>query len=116
MQSCRRLGKPSYPTCRKEENLVRKRSLASAAATLVLGASALGGTALAAELVDGGTWEHGNGGGRVWSNYHHPELSHGSSVNGHEYVDSGCQPADTWSYAKAKSKFIGADGAYYRTC
>ena len=35
---------------------MRKKSLASAAAAFLLGAGALGGTALAGELVDGGMW------------------------------------------------------------
>ena len=101
---------------RKRREIDAEKSLASAAAAFVLGAGALGGTALAGELVDGGMWEHGKGGGRVWSNYHHPSVNHGSSVNGHQYVDSGCQPANTWARAQASSRWLGADGVYYRLC
>lgn len=39
---------------RKRREIDAEKSLASAAAAFVLGASALGGTALAGELVDGG--------------------------------------------------------------
>ncbi|WP_448854191.1 lactococcin 972 family bacteriocin [Corynebacterium frankenforstense] len=67
---------------------------------------------------DGGDWDHGNSGERVWSNYWHPNVTHGSSVQGHEYVDSGCVAPNIWARAQAHSKYVpwGRDGAYYRFC
>lgn len=84
-------------------------------ALLIAGASA---GAAVAEPRDGGDWDHGSSGGRVWSNYWHPTNAHGSSVQGHTFVDSGCVGADVWARAQAKSKFLpwGVDGAYYRFC
>ncbi|PZR03336.1 MAG: lactococcin 972 family bacteriocin [Corynebacterium kroppenstedtii] len=75
------------------------------------------GTAMA-EPRDGGDWDHRNSGGRVWSNYWHPSVNHGSSVQGHEYVDSGCQPRGVWARAQTHSKWnpFGKDGSYYRFC
>lgn len=91
------------------------------AVTFAAGAFALlgAGTGVAlADDVDGGIWNHGNSGGRVWSNFWHPTDNHGSSVQGHEYVDSGCQGADTWARAQTHSKWLpwGIDGSYYRFC
>lgn len=69
-----------------------------------------------AEPASGGDWVHGHSGGWVWSNYWHAQVNHGSSVNGHFFVDSGCKPPGVWAAAKAPSRWFGRSGAYYRFC
>ena len=64
----------------------------------------------------GGDWVYGHSAGWVWSNYWHQEVNHGSSVSGHSFVDSGCQAPGVWALARAKSKWFGRSGAYYRFC
>lgn len=86
---------------------------------LCVGAAAValsGISVAAAETRDGGQWDHGSSGGRVWSHYWHPGIIHATSVDGHEFVDSGCQAPGLWARAQAKSKWFGTDGAYYRFC
>lgn len=92
---------------------IGKKVAAIAASVVVLGVGVA-----SAEHAAGGEWEHGNSGGRVWSNYWHPQFNHGSSVQGHEYVDSGCQGPGVWSRAQTHTKYIpwAKDGAYYRFC
>lgn len=94
---------------------LRKSKIAVLASATLLLASA--GVAIA-EPRDGGEWDHGNSGGRVWSNYWHPKAAHGASVQGHTYVDSGCVAPGLWARAQAKSKWTpwATDGAYYRFC
>ncbi|WP_083987644.1 lactococcin 972 family bacteriocin [Corynebacterium mustelae] len=71
-----------------------------------------------AEPRDGGWWDHGNSGGRVWSNYWHPDWNHGASVSGHTSVDSGCVSPNQWAHAQTRSKWLpwSIDGSYYRFC
>ncbi|MGV0342034.1 lactococcin 972 family bacteriocin [Corynebacterium mastitidis] len=88
-------------------------------ATALSGALVAGGAAAALATVvnvDGGTWNYGVEGGRVWSDYHHPGLSHGSSVEGAHRADSGCQNPDVWAKASAPSRWYAADKSYYRIC
>lgn len=93
-----------------------KKPMLAAATAGTLALAGVGVAGAVTDFVDGGQWDHGNDGGRVFSNYHHPAVNHGSSVQGHEFVDSGCQPANEWARAQAKSKFVGTDGSYYRFC
>lgn len=88
------------------------------AVTSAIAVAFLGSGVAFAEPRDGGDWDHGVSGGRVWSNYWHPGVNHGASVQGHEYVDSGCQVANVWARAQAKEKISpwGRDGSYYRFC
>ncbi|AWB83463.1 lactococcin 972 family bacteriocin [Corynebacterium liangguodongii] len=88
--------------------------IATAGVAILL--SMAGMAAAVAEPKDGGDWDHGSSGGRVWSNYWHPSVNHGASVQGLRYVDSGCQPAGTWARAQAPSNPIWSDGSYYRFC
>lgn len=76
------------------------------------------GVVATAEAVprDGGDWIYGVGGGRVWSNYWHPQANHGSSVQGMRFVDSGCQGPHVWARANAPSKPFASDGTFYRFC
>lgn len=76
----------------------RKR-FATVAAFAVLAAGA--GSA-AAVPTDGGDWDHGSSGGRVWSNFWHPSAWHGASVQGKTFVDSGCKAPDIWARAQAE--------------
>lgn len=69
----------------------------AAAAAMAAGA----GIAMAGEHVGGGEWEHGVGGGRVWSNYYHPHNCHSSKVDGEQIVDSGPIDPGYWSYASS---------------
>lgn len=71
-----------------------------------------------AEPRDGGDWDHGASGGRVWSNYWHPNVNHGASVQGRDFIDSGCVGPNIWARAEARTKITpwSADGAYYRFC
>ncbi|WP_420830320.1 lactococcin 972 family bacteriocin [Corynebacterium uropygiale] len=83
----------------------------------VMSCCLVGAGVASAEAVAGGEWDHGNSGGRVWSNFFHPTAAHGSSVQGHQYVDSGCVAPNVWARAQSHSKYLpGADGAYYRFC
>ncbi|WP_018118431.1 lactococcin 972 family bacteriocin [Corynebacterium mastitidis] len=98
---------------------LRKKITRGLAATALSGALVAGGAAaaLATQVnVDGGTWNYGVEGGKVWSNYYHGARSHGSSVQGKHYADSGCVGADQWSYASAPDRFGRADHSYYRFC
>ena len=62
----------------------------------------------------GGTWSHGTGGGRVWSNYHHPNRCHGSSVQG-EWYEEDYAGAGRWSRADAADTWW-VDEAWYKFC
>ncbi|KQB84203.1 lactococcin 972 family bacteriocin [Corynebacterium oculi] len=98
---------------------VSKKFSRGLAATALSGALVAGGAAAALAVqvnVDGGTWNYGTGGGKVWSNYHHPTKRHGSSVQGKHYADSGCVNAGQWSYASAPDRSFRADHSYYRFC
>lgn len=97
------------------QSKAKKFFTTSATALMITGASV--GVAMG-EAKDGGQWHHGNSGGRVWSNYWHPKVKHGSSVQGRTYVDSGCVSPNIWSRAQTKSKITpwGVDGSYYRFC
>lgn len=64
--------------------------------------------------IDGGTWDYGVGDG-VWSHYHHPGRSHGSTAIGKFRVDSGCVNKGNWSRATAPKKLFG-NKSYYRHC
>ncbi|UBI01946.1 MULTISPECIES: lactococcin 972 family bacteriocin [Corynebacterium] len=53
----------------------------------------VGGTGVAGAVivhVDGGTWDHGVGGGTVWSHYFHNGVRHGSTAVGKTTSNSGC--------------------------
>lgn len=93
----------------------RKKVAAVMGATLISIAS-LNAFPSFAEPRDGGDWQHGASGGRVWSNYWHTRFVHGSSVQGRDYVDSGCVAPNVWSRANARSRTFGSDGAWYRFC
>lgn len=99
-------------------NLMKPRRIAIVgltSAAMVLGAAA---PALAVvDYVGGGTWNYGvnNNGGEVWSNYHHPNNNHRSSViNGYgEYRSSGCVGKGVWSYASLRAHPDDTDYAYW---
>ncbi|MGN6238950.1 MAG: lactococcin 972 family bacteriocin [Cellulosimicrobium cellulans] len=60
---------------------LRKPVVAVALAVAAVAGGA--GTAYATiSYVGGGTWDHGVGGGTVWSDYYHGSKCHGSSVQG----------------------------------
>lgn len=89
------------------------------AVAVMVGAGLITGAGIAGaitEIRDGGEWDHGVSGGQVWSNYLHNTVSHGASVSGHTFADSGCKPPTDWARAHAQTKFIGVNGAYYRFC
>lgn len=80
-----------------------------AAAAVMAGGA---GIAMAGDRVGGGEWEHGVGGGKVWSNYFHPDNCHSSSVDGDKVVDSGPIDRGYWSYASTGDT-IWADEAWW---
>lgn len=92
------------------------RKIASLTAAGLACLAAPGIAFAATEFVDGGEWDHGSTGGRVWSNYQHFEVRHGSSVQGLYFDDSGCQAPGVPARASAPAIPGIADGAYYRHC
>lgn len=88
-------------------------------ATLVIaGGTLLGAVALpawaATSYPSGGIWNHGTGGGWVWSDYFHPSRCHGSSVRG-AWWDEDSASAGRWSEARAKDRWYAVDHAYYKS-
>ncbi|WP_071622967.1 lactococcin 972 family bacteriocin [Nocardiopsis dassonvillei] len=81
-----------------------KKSLKRAAFTALLaGTLATAAAAPAAayiEYVGGGKWDHGMTSSRVFSNYDHPTVCHGSTAVG-TYTSRDSAPAGSWSYASA---------------
>ena len=75
------------------------------------------GVAIAAvEHVDGGTWDYGEEGDVVWSDYHHPDNCHSSSVKvGDRVIDSGPTRKGEWSRVKAEASLWSAESAYYKS-
>jgi lactococcin 972 family bacteriocin len=67
------------------------------------------------EYPGGGTWNYGTNRTEVWSNYHHPNNKHRSSViNGYgEYLSSGCKNPNVWSYASLRADPNRVDHAYW---
>jgi hypothetical protein len=88
-------------------------ALLTSAVLLVSGVTA---TAAFAVPRDGGDWVQGTSAGRVWSNYWHPGVFHGSSVQGWRYVDSGCQAPNVWARATTATSPFRASGTFYRFC
>ncbi|WP_210367075.1 lactococcin 972 family bacteriocin [Bacillus sp. REN3] len=86
-------------------------SLVLCAAILGTGTAALASTA----YVDGGVakWDYGTGGGKVWSNLHHPYKTHKTSVQGAYYYDSGWIGAGKTSYASATDRWYAVDHSYW---
>lgn len=87
-------------------------------AAVAIGASAM--TAVAApamadrQYVGGGTWEYGNNGLDVWSNYYHPNNNHRSSVSVNGTVGrSACTSPGNWSHASMRSSAFGENRAYW---
>ena len=93
---------------------VRKKAAAAIGASLIA-LSAV--TAMPADAkidyVGGGTWDHGVGWTKVWSNYKHNKKRHGSSVKGTRFVDSGCVAKGKWSRASTKRALWGNRTWYY---
>lgn len=58
---------------------------------------------------EGGEWDYGSSGGRTWSNFRH-EAPHSTSVQGHEFVDSGCVAGNSWARVQAPSRWLAALG------
>lgn len=54
---------------------------------------------------EGGEWSYGANGGRVWSSFLH-SGPHGTTVRGHEFVDSGCVDGKVWARAHAPTKWV----------
>ncbi|MGH3807524.1 MAG: lactococcin 972 family bacteriocin [Pseudonocardiaceae bacterium] len=92
----------------------RKLVTALAAGAMVLG-FASPALATVAE-VEGGTWDYGVGGGKVWSYYYHGSSCHKSSVQGQQYVSSGKTPAGVWARASVPDRWYTVDYSYYATC
>lgn len=83
--------------------------------TLLIGTAATAGAVIV--HADGGTWDHGYGGGTVWSHYFHNGVRHGSTAEGKYRVDSGCVNKNTWSHASApQAGFFGVNKTFYRHC
>lgn len=53
----------------------------------------------------GGQWDHGASAGRTWSNFLH-EKPHSASVQGHQFVDSGCVAGGEWAHVETRSKWV----------
>jgi lactococcin 972 family bacteriocin len=87
-------------------------------APILLAMALAGGAATAASATityppEGGTWDHGWNVNRVWSNYLHQNICHGSTAVGQTTV-SRTASAGNWSLADARVKLAG-NKAYYRT-
>ncbi|ARU51789.1 lactococcin 972 family bacteriocin [Cellulosimicrobium cellulans] len=92
---------------------LRKPVVAVALAVAAVAGGA--GTAYATiSYVGGGTWDHGVGGGTVWSDYYHGSKCHGSSVQG-TYYEKRYASAGRWSMADAPSRAFVVDKAWYDT-
>ncbi|GIP61998.1 hypothetical protein J32TS6_05530 [Virgibacillus pantothenticus] len=82
-------------------------------------------TVFASKKVGGGTWEYGTKTSgilkwkrkKVWSNYWHPNKTHGSSAQlGAKTPNRSCVKKDKTSYASQKSKNTNLTGyAYWNT-
>ncbi len=93
----------------------------SAVVALLSAALVLGGASAAMATIayppEGGTWDYGTSGSVIWSDYHHPSRSHGSSV---ENCDGNLTRSPTvlpgqWSHAQRNDGCTFAvDYAYYR--
>ncbi|QDZ42496.1 lactococcin 972 family bacteriocin [Corynebacterium sp. sy039] len=84
-----------------------------AGALIIAGAGALtiGGEVVPTTInpAEGGEWSYGASGGRTWSYFQH-EKSHSASVQGHDYVDTGCLDGRTWARAQTHSRWISILG------
>ncbi|MDH2456677.1 lactococcin 972 family bacteriocin [Corynebacterium bovis] len=89
------------------------------AAAVVLG-TITGNVATAAaavQYVGGGTWEYGTGGGKVYSDYYHAAVKHGSSVRGKSgLVQSPCVSPGEWARVSDNTKFFGRNESFWRHC
>lgn len=57
------------------------------------------------------------GGGRVYSDYYHQHLRHGSSVQGRSgLVQSPCTDPGHWSKASDNTKRFGGNQSFWRHC
>lgn len=54
---------------------------------------------------EGGEWDYGASAGRTWSNFLNDDA-HQASVQGHEFVDSGCVRGEAWARAETSSRWI----------
>ncbi len=63
----------------------------------------------------GGTWSYGTNRTEVYSDYHHPNNNHRSSViNGYgEYQSSGCTSPGVWAHASLRADPNRVDSAYW---
>jgi lactococcin 972 family bacteriocin len=68
------------------------------------------------EYPEGGTWYYGVEWSENYSDYHHPDKFHGSSVeNGNGLVRSDCELLRSWAYASQPATWWG-NKAHYRFC
>ncbi|GAA1440475.1 lactococcin 972 family bacteriocin [Nocardiopsis tropica] len=93
--------------------------LKRAAASLVLAAGLTAATAGVADAaisyVGGGTWYHGLTTGRVYSNYFHATLCHGSTAVGTYTVTSAAMLPGKTSEASAP-RAVNHNETYWRHC
>jgi hypothetical protein len=94
-----------------------KKSIAVAIiAASITGAA--GGVANATVVsAEGGSWDYGTGGGKVWSNYYHPDVTHKSSVkNGFgKFVESAWLTKGYTTYASTGWSPSGGNQSFYNT-
>lgn len=95
-------------------DIMKKRLLSIATgAALAFGAMV---AAQASDHVGGGFWDHGVGGGKVFSDYLHHGRCHGSTAVGAYTAKSGNTYAGRWAKASAPSRWYAADKAYWNYC
>lgn len=69
----------------------------------------------ATEYVDGGEWNHGVGGGQVWSNYLHHQTNHYTTAVGKTKNSSNCALPGSWARVSVE-KAMWNNQAYYHFC
>jgi lactococcin 972 family bacteriocin len=98
---------------------LRIRKIVAAVAMGAGAAMAVAAPAMAdREFVGGGTWDHGFAGlGTIlYSNYFHPSVNHGSSVQVDGIVyRSACVGPNVWSHVQTGSAVSG-NKVYWRYC
>ncbi|WP_239647420.1 lactococcin 972 family bacteriocin [Nocardiopsis baichengensis] len=92
-----------------------KRVTVAALAAAGIAGGAVGVASAAADNVGGGAWDHGTANGRVYSNYYHGSVCHGSSVQGEYYNSSGDTRAGVTARASAPDRpWPIIDKSYWR--
>ncbi|MEE2038828.1 lactococcin 972 family bacteriocin [Nocardiopsis sp. CT-R113] len=92
-----------------------KRAAATLAITAGLTAGTAGAAGAAISYVGGGTWYHGLTTGRVYSDYFHATLCHGSTAVGTYTVTSAAMLPGKTSEASAP-RAVNNNETYWRHC